>query len=149
MNRNCLILRDAQGGLWGYVMQEDGRIALHKRSGCTDGGTLVCIGAQGCVRRMAMEEGAQEMHWPDEGARLEAAYGTTGGELLFFSGEEARRAYETNSEAQSQGAQEQNRAPLSGEAAVPNVRQDARWPPPPCLQGARYCGGVWRIENEM
>lgn len=158
MRRKCLILKDAQGGLCGYLMQEDGRIVLNRRSGDDRDGTLVCIDSYGRAHRLPMEGQTQEMQWTDEGRALEMVYGEAGGELLFVSGEDAKRAYLSGRESGNVCAQgvrdapeeeSMRKEPLQGEEAAAQSRaQEARWPPPPCMMGARYCGGVWRIGNE-
>lgn len=158
MKRKCLILKDAQGGLCGYLIQEDGRIVLNRRSGVDRSGMLVCFDSLGGVRRLPMEERTQEMQWTDEGRILEMVYGETGGELIFSSGEDAKRAYlssgrETeNTRAQGVRAvpeeeNVQNEPPPEAKTAQ-RREQETRWPPPPCMVGARYSGGVWRIREE-
>lgn len=156
MNRKCLILKDMQGSLCGYLLQEDGKIDLKRRAEAVQGGTLVCIDVQGRTCRLSLEEGTEEMQWADEGEELKLVYGVTGGGLMFVSGEDARRAYDANRETENRGIQSvrivvqevrkrQNEPPPGEWAAVQNRMMEIRWPPPPCLQGARYSGGRWQM----
>ena len=90
--------------------------------------------------------------------RLLGAYVCSGGRLLMDTGEAARRAFERAEEAcQSAQRPEGKRKDARGEDVRTHARRqtegdtieaaECRWPPPPCMPGARYVNGAWKVSQ--
>lgn len=155
--KESYVLKRRNGEARGYVMARDGevRVRLPNEEGTAK---IAVIYADQTQMLEGMLDGL-ERTYPAAGSRLMGAYVCSGGRLLMDTGEAARRAFERAEEA-CQPAQrpEGEGQDACGEDAETHARRqtegdtigaaERRWPPPPCMPGARYVNGAWRINQE-
>lgn len=155
--KESYVLKRRNGEARGYVMARDGevRVRLPNEEGTAK---IAVIYADQTQMLEGMLDGL-ERTYPAAGSRLMGAYVCSGGRLLMDTGEAARRAFERAEEA-CQPAQrpEGEGQDARGEDARAHTRRqneentieaaERRWPPPPCMPGARYVNGAWRINQE-
>ena len=155
--KESYVLKRRNGEARGYVMARDGevRVRLPNEEGTAK---IAVIYADQTQMLEGMLDGL-ERTYPAAGSRLMGAYVCSGGRLLMDTGEAARRAFERAEEA-CQPAQrpEGEGQDACGEDARAHTRRqneentieaaERRWPPPPCMPGARYVNGAWRINQE-
>lgn len=153
------VLRNGNGALAGYLMQERGEIRLRAQDIPEGGAVMVLMGRDGERRELRLSATGAEQRWPDPSIRLFAAYAVQGGKILFCTGSEARAAGLQSLAAakrQSTPAPQATREEGPPEAARGNeppcpgedgrlAWPQRRWPPPPCCPDARYEGGSWRL----
>ena len=107
------------------------------------GGGRVILATDAQTLRTAERELAGRMRTPAEEAGKQRAHhgrGDAPGRTAFsdqHSGEQAAQESGACAEERIDGAPREERARPDGEPA------QRRWPPPPCLMGARYEGGRW------
>lgn len=153
MKRKCMILKDQAGALCGCLIQEADRLICSCRGQLDGDGELVCIGLSGRERTLTVNLRKEETVWPQDGEEVEMAYITKDGELVCATGEHAALRFRTGKPARI----DERKKLLPGEQVQPGMgRQssaqtedwcmgsEARWPPPPCMLGARYHCGRWR-----
>ena len=155
--KESYVLKRRNGEARGYVMARNGevRVRLPNEEGTAK---IAVIYADQTQMLEGMLDGL-ERTYPAAGSRLMGAYVCSGGRLLMDTGEAARRAFERAEEA-CQPAQrpEGEGQDARGEDARAHTRRqneenvieaaERRWPPPPCMPGARYVNGAWRINQE-
>ena len=155
--KESYVLKRRNGEACGYVMARDKevRVRLPNENGTAK---MAVIYADQTQTLEGMLDG-MERAYPAAGSRLLGAYVCSGGRLLMDTGEAARRAFERAEEA-CQPAQrpEGEGQDACGEDARAHTRRqneentieaaERRWPPPPCMPGARYVNGAWRINQE-
>lgn len=155
--KESYVLKRRNGEARGYVMARDGevRVRLPNEEGTAK---IAVIYADQTQMLEGMLDGL-ERTYPAAGSRLMGAYVCSGGRLLMDTGEAARRAFERAEEAcQSAQRPEGEGQDARGEDARAHTRRqneenaieatERRWPPPPCMPGARYVNGAWRINQE-
>ena len=155
--KESYVLKRRNGEARGYIMARDGevRVRLPNEEGTAK---IAVIYADQTEMLEGMLDGL-ERAYPAAGSRLMGAYVCSGGRLLMDTGEAARRAFERAEEArQSAQRSERERKDARGEDAKTHARRqtegdtigtaERRWPPPPCMPGARYVNGAWRINQE-
>lgn len=159
MKAKCLILKDSQGCLVGYFLQEESKLVFKSRKGKMDGCQMVCVDDSGRRHILTLKDEWGEIPFLEPDVQIEAAYGLKGNELIWASGEAAKRAYEADQAARREQANADVRqtmadAPtdsLPEREAAENPLQafsQMRWPPPPCMPGARYEQGRWRTGDD-
>ena len=154
--KESYVLKRRNGEARGYVMARDGevRVRLPNEEGTAK---IAVIYADQTQMLEGMLDGL-ERTYPAAGSRLMGAYVCSGGRLLMDTGEAARRAFERAEEA-CQPAQrpEGEGQDACGEDARAHTRRqneentieaaERRWPPPPCMPGARYVNGAWKVSQ--
>ena len=148
--KESYVLKRRNGEACGYVMARDKevRVRLPNEKGTAK---MAVIYADQTQTLEGMLDG-MERTYPAAGSRL------LGGRLLMDTGEAARRAFERAEEArQSAQRPEGERKDAHGEDARTHERRqtegdtigaaERRWPPPPCMPGARYVNGAWKVSQ--
>lgn len=154
--KESYVLKRRNGEACGYVMARDKevRVRLPNEKGTAK---MAVIYADQTQTLEGMLDGL-ERTYPAAGSRLLGAYVCSGGRLLMDTGEAARRAFERAEEAcQSAQRPEGKRKDARGEDARTHAGHQAegdtieaaerRWPPPPCMPGARYVNGAWKVSQ--
>ena len=154
--KESYVLKRRNGEACGYVMARDKEVRVRlpneKRTA-----KMAVIYADQTQTLEGMLDGL-ERTYPAAGSRLLGAYVCSGGRLLMDTGEAARRAFERAEEAcQSAQRTDGERKDARGEDARTHARRqtegdtieaaERRWPPPPCMPGARYANGAWKVSQ--
>ena len=150
--KESYVLKRRNGEARGYVMARDGevRVRLPNEEGTAK---IAVIYADQTQTLEGMLDGL-ERTYPAAGSRLMGAYVCSGGRLLMDTGEAARRAFERAEEACQSAQRPEGEGKDAGTHARCQTEENAieaaerRWPPPPCMPGARYVNGAWRINQE-
>lgn len=157
------VMKRPDGALAGYLMQGDGEIRFRANALPDVGAALTLVFAGGAQERREAR-GEREMVWPDQGKDVEAAYVAGGETLLMCTGEQGRRAFhaaqarekarrqektQAGRQAPPETAQEPEAAGSGAQREAKYAMPERRWPPPPCLPGARYRQGGWRTEEAV
>lgn len=152
--KESYVLKRRNGEACGYVMAMDKevRVRLPNEKGTAK---MAVIYADQTQTLEGMLDGL-ERTYPVAGSRLLGAYVCSDGRLLMDTGEAARRAFERAEEAR-QFAQRPERKDARGEDVQTHARRqteentieaaERRWPPPPCMPGARYVNGAWKVSQ--
>lgn len=154
--KESYVLKRRNGEACGYVMARDKevRVRLPNEKGTAKMAVIYADQTQAIEGKLD----GMERTYPATGSRLLGAYVCSGGRLLMDTGEAARRAFERAEEArQSAQRAEGERKDARGEDARTHESHQAegdtigaaerRWPPPPCMPGARYVNGAWEVSQ--
>lgn len=154
--KESYVLKRRNGEACGYVMARDKevRVRLPNEKGTAK---MAVIYADQTQTLEGILDGL-ERTYPAAGSRLLGAYVCSGGRLLMDTGEAARRAFERAEEArQSVQRSGRERKDVQGEDAETHARRqtegdtigtaERRWPPPPCMPGAMYVNGAWKVSQ--
>ena len=154
--KESYVLKRRNGEARGYVMARDGevRVRLPNEEGTAK---IAVIYADQTQMLEGMLDGL-ERAYPAAGSRLMGAYVCSGGRLLMDTGEAARRAFERAEEAYQPAQRPEGEGQdAHGEDARAHARRqneenaieaaERRWPPPPCMPGARYVNGAWKVSQ--
>lgn len=147
------VLKEKNGAVRGYVMARNGRVRVRLPVG--EGTARVFLLYDDGSRSFERKLDGTETEHAKEG-RLLGAYVCAEGKLLMETGEAARSAFEqaqrrilpartTRKEErrrETENQREWKRESIKTETA------ERRWPPPPCMPGAKYVNGAWRISEE-
>lgn len=159
MKAKCLILKDSQGCLGGYFLQEESKLVFKSRKGKMDGCQIICVDDSGRRHILTVKDEWNEIPFSETDAQIEAVYGLKENELIWTSGEAAKRAYEADQavrreQTDADARQTMADAPTGGlpereiERNPKQAISQLRWPPPPCMPGARYEQGLWRTNDD-
>lgn len=160
MKAKCLILKDPRGCLGGYFLQEESKLVFKSRQGKLDGCQMVCVDDSGRRHTLTVKDEWDEIPFLEPDTQIEAVYALKGNELIWVSGEAAKRAYEADQAAHREKADADARQAMEDAPAdslperetAENPTQaisQMRWPPPPCMPGARYEQGRWRTDDDL
>lgn len=145
--KESYVLKRRNGEACGYIMARDKevRVRLPNEKGTAK---MAVIYADQTQTLEGMLDGL-ERTYPAAGSRLLGAYVCSGGRLLMDTGEAARRAFERAEEAcQSAQSPEGKRKDARRQTEGNTIEAaERRWPPPPCMPGARYVNGAWKVSQ--
>lgn len=149
--KESYVLKRRSGEACGYVMARDKevRVRLPNEKGTAK---MAVIYADQTQTLEGMLDG-MERTYPATGSRLLGAYVCSGGRLLMDTGEAARRAFERAEEARQsaqrpEGERKDARTHAGHQAEGDTIgAAERRWPPPPCMPGARYVNGAWKVSQ--
>ncbi len=149
--KESYVLKRRNGEACGYVMARDKevRVRLPNEKGTAK---MAVIYADQTQTLEGMLDG-MERTYPATGSRLLGAYVCSGGRLLMDTGEAARRAFERAEEARQsaqrpEGERKDARTHAGHQAEGDTIgAAERRWPPPPCMPGARYVNGAWKVSQ--
>lgn len=157
--KESYVLKRRSGEIGGYIMARNGQLRARLPQG--EGTVRIAAVYEDGIRTFEGKLDGLESVYPGSGKHLLGAYVCMGEKLLMDTGETARAAFEEaerqRAHARKPGstrksAQEENRrTEMRREAVqVENMETGAterRWPPPPCMPGAKYVNGAWRISQ--
>ena len=149
--KESYVLKRRNGEACGYVMarNKEVRVRLPNEKGTAK---MAVIYADQTQTLEGMLDG-MERTYPATGSRLLGAYVCSGGRLLMDTGEAARRAFERAEEARQsaqrpEGERKDARTHAGHQAEGDTIgAAERRWPPPPCMPGARYVNGAWKVSQ--
>lgn len=99
--------------------------------------------------------GTEETEKTGRGKKLFGAYGVSDGQLVMDTGETARKAFEKRRLAADCEKKKPVLQPADSMKSEPErqtrktEKSERRWPPPPCIPGAKYEKGMWIMETEV
>ena len=149
--KESYVLKRRNGEACGYVMARDKevRVRLPNEKGTAKMAVIYADQTQTLEGRLD----GMERTYPAAGSRLLGAYVCSGGRLLMDTGEAARRAFERAEEARQsaqrpEGERKDARTHAGHQAEGDTIgAAERRWPPPPCMPGARYVNGAWKVSQ--
>ena len=157
---NSLLLRDEAGRMAGYVQLCAGTLRCRVTVGAAERAKLLVCYADGGAQTCDLSEDGGEQTWPAASGALRGACVLSGGHVLCATDGAARaagrKALLDRQPRKPREVQEPPKAHDEQENDVYTIQKTAeevafpqrRWPPPPCLSGARYDGGTWIISGE-
>lgn len=154
--KESYVLKRRNGEACGYVMARDKevRVRLPNEKGTAKMAVIYADQTQTIEGKLD----GMERTYSATGSRLLGAYVCSGGRLLMDTGEAARRAFERAEEARqsaqrpegegkdAHGEDARTHAGHQGEGDTIEAAE-RRWPPPPCMPGARYVNGAWEVSQ--
>ena len=157
---NSLLLRDEAGRMSGYVQLCAGALRCRVTAGAAEPMELLVGYADGGGQTFGLAADGGEQTWPVPPCTLRGACVLSEGHVLCATDEAARlagrralldrqpgRPCKAQDSLQESGEREAD-ACVTRKAADEVAFPQRRWPPPPCLAGARYDGGAWIIRGE-
>ena len=149
--KESYVLKRRNGEACGYVMARDKevRVRLPNEKGTAK---MAVIYVDQTQTIEGMLDGL-ERTYPAAGSRLLGAYVCSGGRLLMDTGEAARRAFERAEEVRQSAQRPEGKRKDAWTHARRQTEGDTigaaerRWPPPPCMPGARYVNGAWKVSQ--
>lgn len=145
------VLRGKDGAAGGYAMARGG--VLRFRLPEDIGGVRLTALYEDGEQAFDGDFGGGEAERPIGKRALIGAYVSVGGRLLFDTGREARAAFERAARRSALGQTEAAAKPRRSETIKtesikeeesrvgPRETAERRWPPPPCMTGAKYVNG--------
>ena len=157
---NSLLLRDEAGRMTGYVQLCAGTLRCRVTAGAAERMELLVGYVDGGAQTCDFAVDGGEQTWPAASGALRGACVLSGGRVLCATDDAARaagrKALLDRQPRKPRDTQEPPKAHNEQEKGARAVRKPSeevllpqrRWPPPPCLAGARYDGGAWIIRGE-
>lgn len=157
---NSLLLKDEAGRMTGYVQLCAGTLRCRVTAGAAERAELLVGYADGGAQTCDLAADSGEQTWPAASGALRSACVLSGGHVLCATDETARaagwKALLDRRPRKPREAQETPKAHDEQENGACVIQKPAeevtfpqrRWPPPPCLSGARYDGGAWITRGE-
>lgn len=153
--KESYVLKRRNGAVCGYIMARDGQLCA--RLPDEDGAAQIAAIYEDGIRTFEGKLDGAESAYPSGGKHLLGAYVCSEGKLLMDTGEAARAAFEraekrqtpesTRKKTEEDGERISARREAGHAADEPaaNGTTERRWPPPPCMPGAKYVNGAWQI----
>lgn len=152
------VLRGKDGAAGGYAMARGG--VLRFRLPADIGDVRLTALYEDGEQTFDGDFGGEEVERPMGKRVLVGAYVSTGGRLLLDTGHEARAAFEWAARESARGQMEAAPKPRQSESIKsasinekesrvgPRETAERRWPPPPCMTGAKYVNGRFVLTEE-
>mgnify|MGYP004533057533 FL=1 len=146
------VLKTKSGAACGYIMARDEKLRIRLNADGTDMQLTVLYEDE--EQTFSCNADGLEIEKPGRRKKLLGAYGTAGEQLAADTGEAARKAFEIR---KTEAKREQKIHRLhTAQPVQENPEQETqktktaerRWPPPPCMPGAKYAKGSWRITEK-
>ena len=151
------VLKGKDGAAGGYAMARGG--VLRFRLPENIGGVRLTALYEDGEQAFNGDFGGGEVEQPIGKHALVGAYVSSGGRLLFDTGREARAAFERAARRSALGQTEAAKPQQSKSIKSASIKEEEsrvgpretaerRWPPPPCMAGAKYVNGRFVLTEE-
>lgn len=152
------VLKGKDGAAGGYAMARGG--VLRFRLPEDIGGVRLTALYEDGEQAFNGDFGGGEVEQPIGKHALVGAYVSSGGRLLFDTGREARAEFERAARRSALGQTEAAAKPRQSKSIKsastkeeesrvgPRETAERRWPPPPCMTGAKYVNGRFVLTEE-
>ncbi len=151
------VLKGKDGAAGGYAMARGG--VLRFRLPEDIGGVRLTALYEDGEQAFNGDFGGGEVEQPIGKHALVGAYVSSGGRLLFDTGREARAAFERAARRSALGQTEAAKPRQSKSIKSASIKEEEsrvgpretaerRWPPPPCMTGAKYVNGRFVLTEE-
>lgn len=157
---NSLLIRDEAGRMAGYVQLCAGTLRCRVTSGAAERAKLLVCYADGGAQTCDLSADGGEQTWLAASGALRGACVLSGGHVLCATDDAARAAgrkalldRQPRKPREAQEPPQAHDGQENGTCVIPKPAEEVtfpqrRWPPPPCLSGARYDGGAWITRGE-